>query len=163
MDFPKGFKFVNWRYSKPGDSSITGSRYKTEYSAKYDKDGVLVLEEVGKKDMYEFIQSFAESCDINMIMSRYAQGDTDVLQRVQGFYFDVSSVPDNMSELLNKLNHAESEFNKLPADFKELYGNDFARFICTFDPDQLSELVTGSDLPGVPVDSDEKEVKSNES
>lgn len=163
MDFPKGFKFVNWRYSKPGDSSIAGSRYKTEYSAKYDKDGVLVLEEVGKKDLYEYIQSFAESCDINVIMNRYAQGDTDVLQRVQGFYFDVSSVPDNMPELLNKLNHAESEFNKMPVEFKELYGNDFARFICTFDPDQLSQLVAGDGLPDVPVVDDQKEVKSDES
>lgn len=163
MDFPKGFKFVNWRYSKPGDPSISGSRYKTEYSAKYDENGVLVLEEVGKTDLYEYIQSFAESCDINMIMARYQAGDTDVLQRVQGFYFDVSNVPDNMPELLNKLNHAETEFNKMPADFKELYGNDFARFICTFDPDQLSQLVTGDDLPGVPDSDDQKEVISDES
>lgn len=159
MDFPKGFKFVNWRYAKPGDPSVTGSRYKTEYSAKFDENGVLVLEEVGKTDLYEYIQSFAESCDINTIMARYNAGDTDVLQRVQGFYFDVADMPDNMPEILNKLNHAENEFNKMPADFKEKYGNDFARFICTFDPSQLSELVAGDDLFGVPADSVEKEVK----
>lgn len=163
MVFPKGFKFLNWRFSKPGDSSISGSRYKTEYSAKFDDNGVLVLEEVGKKDIYEFIQSFAESCDINTILKRYESGDTDALQRVQGFYFDASNLPDNMSEVLNKLNHAETEFNKMPADFKEMYGNDFARFICTFDPDQLSSLVNVDDSNSVSFGDVEKEVKTDES
>lgn len=163
MIFPKGFKFVNWRYSKPGDNSIAGSRYKTEYSGKLDKDGVLVLEEVGKTDLYEYIQSFAESCDINSILKRYQNGETDVLSRVQGFYVDATNLPDNMSEVLNKLNFAEAEFNKMPTEFKEKYGNDFARFICTFDPAQLSELVSSGDMPGSPVDSVEKEVNVNES
>lgn len=163
MEFPKGFKFLNWRYSKPGDPSISGSRYKTEYSAKFDDNGVLVLEEVGKKDVYQYIQSFAESCDINTILRRYEAGDTDVLQRVQGFYFDASDLPDNMPEVLNKLNYAETEFNKMPAEFKEMYGNDFARFICTFDPNQLSSLVNGDDSDSVPVDNVEKEVNTDES
>lgn len=163
MEFPKGFKFMNWRYAKPGESSISGCRYKTEYSGKLDENGVLVLEEVGKKDVYQYIQSFAESCDINSIMKRYEAGDTDVLERVQGFYFDASDLPDNMPEVLNKLNYAEAEFNKMPSEFKEKYGNDFARFICTFDPSQLSELVASDGLPSVPVDPVEKEVIVNES
>lgn len=163
MVFPKGFKFANWRYAKPGDNSVAGSRYKTEYSGRLDKDGVLVLDEVGKTDLYEYIQSFAESCDINTIMKRYQNGETDILQRVQGFYVDATNLPDNMSEVLNKLNFAEAEFNKMPSDFKERYGNDFARFICTFDPSQLSDLVSSGDMPSVSVDTVEKEVIDNES
>lgn len=160
---PKNFKFCNWRYAEPSKpDTCVGSRYKTEYSAKLDDNGVLTLQEVGQSDNYEYIQSFAQSVDINTIMSRYKSGDTSVLERVQGFYFDTSNLPDNMPELLNKLNYAESEFSKLPAEFKEQYGNDFTRFICTFDPDQLSALVSRSGSAPVVSDSDPKEVKHDE-
>lgn len=135
------FKFQTWRqdvkhvYSEPGDP------IHIEYSGKYDDEGRLVIEPVGKRNIYEYIQSFAESVDINNIVKRFQAGDVDALKKVQGFYFDTTELPDNMADLLNKLNYAESEFEKLPAEFKQKFGNDFSRFICSFDPAQFMELV----------------------
>lgn len=130
-------KFKNWRYVSPSESSVVGTNMKTTYQGRFDDDGVLVLDKVGEEDFQEYIQSFAESVDINTIIAKYGAGDTSVLERVQGFYFDATSVPDNMAELLNKLNRAEEGFEKLPPEFKEKYGNDFNRFLCTFDPSDL--------------------------
>lgn len=135
------FKFKTWREDVKHVYSESGDPIKITYSGKYDDDGCLVIEEVGKDNIYEYIQSFAESVDINNIIKRFQAGDVSALEKVQGFYFDATSVPKNMADMLNKLNRAESEFEKLPASFKEKYGNDFARFICTFDPSVLTEIV----------------------
>lgn len=136
----EGKEFISWRENTAHKYSDAGDPVKLVYSGKYDKDGVLILEEVGKENLYDYIQSFAESVDINNIIQRFMLGDTEALRRVQGFYFDTTQVPDTMADLLNKLNKAETEFNKMPTDFKAQYGNDFAQFICQFDPRILVEM-----------------------
>lgn len=162
---PKGFVFKPWRYSKFDSPTNPGSPIKKVYSGRYDKNGDVVLDEVGEENVYETIQSYAAECDINNIIRRYMAGDVDVLSRVQGFYFDASELPDNMPEVLNKLNYAEEEFNKLPIDFKERYGNDFVKFLTTFDDSVFADLVGHSNAPSVPVDPQpiEKDGVSDES
>lgn len=144
---PKGFKFQPWRFTRFDSPTDPGSKVKKTYSGRYDKDGVLVLDYTGDVNVYDEIQSYAEQCDINNIMRRYMAGDSDVLSKVQGFYFDCTSLPDNMPELLNKFNYAQEEFEKLPADFKELYGNDFAQFICQFDPTVFNDMESSGSVP----------------
>lgn len=148
---PKGFKFTSWRYSKFDSPTDPGSPIKKTYSGRYDKNGVLVLDYTGDVNIYDEIQSYAAECDINNIMNRYMAGDTDVLSRVQGFYFDCTQLPDNMPDLLNKFNYAQEQFENLPADFKEQYGNDFAQFICTFDPSVFSDMDDVSSVSDAPV------------
>ena len=133
--------FQPWRKGRFRSPSEPGDRMKPIYTAKREDDGTLSLTETGKEDLYEYIQSHAQSVDINLIMQRYDAGDTDILERVQGFYFDTSEVPSNMADLLNKLSFAESQFEAMPASFKEIYGNDFGRFICTFDPSDFASAM----------------------
>lgn len=149
------FGFKSWRYSSEHFYSDSGDPIKIVYSGYYDDDGILVLEEIGRENLYEYIQSFRESVDINNILARYRNGDTDALQRVQGIYMDATSVPKNMADLLNKLNKAENEFNNLPVEIKQMYGNDFTQFICRFDV---------TDLMQKPVEKviEEKEVKDGQ-
>ena len=154
-------KFKTWRNGRFRSPSNTGDRVKITYTAKYADDGTLDLIATGKEDLYDYIQSFADSCDINTILKRFENGEVDVLNRVEGFFFDVSEVPANMADLLNKLNHAESEFDKMPVEFKEKYGYDFARFLCSFDPNDFVSSVVVPDEPIL--DPIEKEVKSDES
>lgn len=134
-------KFKTWREDVKRVNCSSGDPVRITYSGKYDDDGCLVVEEVGKENIYELIQSYAESVDINNILMRFQQGDTTALEKAQGFYADATAVPKNMADLLNKLNRAEAGFEKLPADFKEKYGNDFARFICSFDPSDFEEVL----------------------
>lgn len=136
--------FKTWREDHPRVYTCSGSPVKVTYSGRYDDDGNLVLDEVGKDNVYETIQSYAESVDINNVIRRFTAGDTSALEQVQGIYMDATKTPKNMADLLNKINIARDKFDKLSPDVKELYGNDFARFICTFDPLDLQSL---TDIP----------------
>jgi hypothetical protein len=62
--------------------SNAGSRIKQLYEARVDNQGHIDLVESGTEDLYDYIQSFKESCDINTIVKRFAAGDTDVLARL---------------------------------------------------------------------------------
>lgn len=137
MPTKKTLGFKTWREERRRVNSEPGSRIHEVLSGKYDKEGRLVLEKVGEEDVYDRIQSYAEMTDINNIMKRYQQGEEDVLERTQGIYMDATSLPENMADLLNKLNHAEDEFEKLPPEIKNKYGDDFAQFICQFQIEDL--------------------------
>lgn len=153
------FKFGTWRESEPFKGSCTGNPEKPEYMPFYDDNGYLKIKEIGKENVYDRIQSFASECDINMIIKRYQMGDVQALSKAQGIYIDASNTPENMADLLNKLNKAEAEFDKLPIEFKQKYGNDFIQFICQFDPRDLIAKVQENTL----IDSQAvKEVKKDE-
>lgn len=149
MPMPKDFKFKSWRFDRFDFPSEPGSRKKITYTPVFDKNGVLSLEATGEEDIYEYIQANADYCNLNIIMERVrATGDVSILNRVQGFYMDASELPDNWPEVINSVNALKDGFEKMPTDFKELYGNDFVRFAANFDPAQFSDLASGSGVPG---------------
>lgn len=135
------YSFKNWREAEYNAESEPGERYIPIYTSRFDDKGVLQIEEVAKDDLYAKIQSFKKECDINEIMKRYQMGDDTALMKAQGIYMDATGTPANMADLLNKLNKAEYEFAKLPPEVREKYGNDFARFICTFEPIEYAEVI----------------------
>lgn len=158
------FDFKPWRYKRfRSPSSEVGSRVKVKYSSKYDKDGNIVLVEVGTEDVYDYIQSFAASVDVNNIMQRFNSGDSSALLKVQGVYGDFSDVPDNWSDVLNVLNEGRLSFDRLPKDIKEQFGNDFYRYVSSGGI-VARDLVDLPDTPApvVPV-VDEKQVNADES
>ena len=106
-----------------------GSRVVTTFSPVYDQRGIWHLEETGKENRYLDIQSHADSCDINVIMARYRNGETDVLSRVQGFFGDVTNLPTNYIEVMNAKLKAEQLFNGLTPEIKEKYGNSVDQFM----------------------------------
>lgn len=59
--------------------SDPGSPEHITYAGHYDDKGRVVLEESGRENIYDFIQSHAESCDIHVLMKRYQNGDFDAL------------------------------------------------------------------------------------
>lgn len=158
------FDFKPWRYKRfRSPSSEVGSRVKVKYSSKYDKDGNIVLVEVGTEDVYDYIQSFAASVDINNIMQRFNGGDSSALLKVQGVYGDFSDVPDNWSDVLNVLNEGRLSFDRLPKDIKEQFGNDFYRYVSSGGI-VARDLVDLPDTPApvVPV-VDKEQVNADES
>lgn len=128
-----------------------GSRKKQEYQPVYDRAGVWHLEPTRESNLYLEIQSFAASCDINVIMARYRNGETDVLQRIQGFYGDISNIPTNYAELMNAKIQAESLFAGLAADVRAKYNNSVEQF--------MSEIGTKSGLEKLGVKFDETPIE----
>lgn len=111
----------------------SGSRFEPEYATHFDENGELIFEVVGQIDLYDRIQSHADSVDVNLILRRYSNGEIDALDRYKGFYADVSDLPDNYAELLNRINEAERFFNSLPAEEKDRFGNSFSVFLSQLD------------------------------
>lgn len=136
------------QYDKYDISSVTGSSEEPIYSAYYNEKGTLELEVVGVRDVYSEIQSHADSVDINKILKRFAMGETDVLEQVQGFYDDVSSMPKTYQEVLNCVIDAEQFFNKLPVEEKKKFNNSFSEFmVASGNPDFLSNFSADPQAP----------------
>lgn len=100
---------------------------------KFSADGNYDLVPAGEVSVYDEIQSHAESCDINILMKRYLNGDATALSRAQGTYFDASSMPRTYAEMLNLLLDAESVFNSLPVDERAKYAHSFETWLMTKD------------------------------
>lgn len=116
-----------------------GSRIKLVYSPRYSETGVLDLVVDGQEDLYDFIQSHKESTDIHVLLDRFANGETDVLQRMQGFYGDVSSMPKTYAEVLNAVIIGEETFARLPVDVKQRFDNSFAVWLSSMDKPDFAD------------------------
>lgn len=118
-----------------------GSPIHIMYSGKYDDKGRVVLEESGRENIYDQIQSHAESCDIHVLLKRYQNGDTAALSVAQGFYGDVLDFPKTYADALNHMNEMERQFMTLPPDIRERFGNSFSEFLAASgDADFLDRL-----------------------
>lgn len=104
-------------------------RFRSEVTAKGD----VTLIPDGEDNLYEYIQSFKESCDINNIVARFARGDVDALNRVQGTYFDAVGMPTTYAELLNTVIAGRELYDSLPLEVKEKFGFSFERWMSSLD------------------------------
>lgn len=106
-----------------------GSPVKVLYGGKYDANGRVVLEKKGEENLYDFIQSFRDSVDLNVILARFSNGDVDALNKAQGFYADVTEFPKNMADALNRINQAEEMFKALPLETRQKFDCSFEQFL----------------------------------
>lgn len=121
--------------------SDPGSPDHITYAGHYDEKGRVVLEESGRENIYDFIQSHAESCDIHVLMKRYQNGDINALSKKQGFYGDFLDFPKTYAEALNHMNEMERQFMALPVETREKFGNSFTEFLAaSAEPDFLERL-----------------------
>lgn len=131
--------------------SNVGSPIRTTYSASYDDKGRIRLEESGTENLYDYIQSFAESCDIHVLLKRFSNGETDVLSRVQGFYADVTELPQTYADMLNRLNEGEAFFKELPVDVRSKFGHSYSEFLASIGTPEFFDAF-GMSKPETPDD-----------
>ncbi len=121
--------------------SHPGNPIKQLYSGSYNERGQVELKEDGTEDLYAFIQSFAESTDIHAILRRYQNGEVDVLEKVQGFYGDITEMPHTYAEALQRIADSEKVFMSLPVDVRAKFGHSFSEFLAASqDADFLDRL-----------------------
>lgn len=113
--------------------SNVGDRIKQLYEARVDNNGAIDLVEAGRENLYDYIQSFKESCDINTIVKRFAAGDTDVLARRQATYGDFTQLPGTYAELLNTVIQGENYFNSLPLETRAKFNHSFREWMASLD------------------------------
>ncbi len=121
--------------------SNPGNPIKQLYTGSYNERGQVVLKEDGTEDIYAFIQSFAESTDIYSILKRYQNGEVDVLEKVQGFYGDITEMPHTYAEALQRISDSEKVFMSLPVEVRAKFGHSFSEFLAASqDADFLDRL-----------------------
>lgn len=106
-----------------------GSPVKVLYGGKLDANGRVVLEKKGEENLYDYIQSFRDSVDLNVILARFSNGDVEALNKAQGFYADVTDFPKNMADALNRINQAEEMFKALPLEIRQKFDCSFEQFL----------------------------------
>lgn len=67
-------------------------------------------------------QQFAQDADANYIMAKYLKTGVDPFVRKQGFYADVSQVPD-LSQALQIVTQAQTAFDSLDSEVRARFGN----------------------------------------
>lgn len=92
-------------------------------------DGVRCLVQTGKENLKDFIEASKSETLISNIIKRFELGDTSVLQRVQGFYGDFTSMPSNLAEAQNLLIRLNNQFDSLPVDIKNKFDYSFDKFV----------------------------------
>lgn len=121
--------------------SNPGNSVKQLYSGTYNERGQVELKEDGTEDLYAFIQSFAESTDIHSILKRYQNGEVDVLEKVQGFYGDITEMPHTYAEALQRIADSEKVFMSLPVDVRAKFGHSFSQFLAASQEEDFLDLL----------------------
>lgn len=152
---------------RPCKVAPAGSRFAEDISLKYDERGNRIFYSKGKIDLYEKIQSFKDECNLELIVARCtASGDFSPLQRVQGFYADVSKMPKNLAEVYSSVSTAQRIFSQLPQDVASKFSN-FEDFLSSIGDEKRLAKIFGVD-PSTKSSADissakisDKEVKSD--
>lgn len=128
--------------------SEAGDEYKIEYKLVIDDDGIERIEPCGQTNLKAEIQSHAASVDLNIIISRYMQGDETALERAQAFYADVSALPKTMIEIMNLNKEGMAIFDSMKPEVRELFDNNYLNFVDNPEKlkDYLSSLEQKSDV-----------------
>lgn len=117
---------MNERYVHRNDSRRpcpTGERKRGIYQRKRETGKAPTLVKVGETDLQDYIQSFADECDVNRIVERYTNGDASVLQRVQGVYSDVAGVPTDLTTAFETVSAARAYYESLPEAARREFGS----------------------------------------
>lgn len=122
-------KFATQYDKRSFPASCAGSPVKSVFTGHYDEKGRVVLEETGKLNLYDEIQSHAQSVDLHTLLKRFTNGDPNALSSRQGIFADVTEMPKTYAEFLNKMITLENGFNGLPAEIKQKFGNSFEQFL----------------------------------
>lgn len=141
--------------------SSSGSPVKLIFTPAFE-DGEIVLNETGKFDISEFINSYADSTDMSFILARLAAGDSSVLNVSQGFFGDASILSHDHRAALDTVISAQTYFDNLPKETRDKFNDSFVEWIQSAGtPEWVSRMVTNP-ASSAPDNSTESEVKPDE-
>ncbi len=94
------------------EPTCSGDRYHVDYQPVIE-DGCIQLVEAGRTDIQAVIDSYADSCDMSLILQRLSIGDTSVLTAKTPMFGDFTAMPSTLSGILNLKLEAQHIFDKL--------------------------------------------------
>lgn len=125
--------------SEKAQSTPAGSKVVTEHRETINADGRRELVKDREVNIYEMIQASAESCEIQNILRRAAEGDTGVLNIVNGQYIDVTGAPSSLAEAQQFVIRAKDEFDKLPKEIRYQFENNAEMYVAEYGTEAWAE------------------------
>lgn len=116
--------FLPYGEKRPRKYSCAGNKTEPHYVERYTETGHPYLVKDGETDIVAIIQSHKEECDINLMLQRYAAGDTSVM-RNDARYIDTSELPTTIHGFFNMMAAQREKFDALPIDIKQKFDNSF--------------------------------------
>ncbi len=104
------------------EPSCSGDRYHIDYQPIIE-DGCIQLVECGRTDIQAFIDSYADSCDMSLILQRLSIGDTSVLNSKTPMFGDFSGFPSTLAGILNLKLEAQRVFDKLDPAVRDQFAD----------------------------------------
>lgn len=149
----------NWANRPTSAKSTAGTGKEPEYAYRYKENGKRELYKTGETDVYTKIQSYKDETDITNIIRR-ATYDPQALGSInwmtQAQTVDLTDMPDNYHEMMNRITAVEQQFAKLPAEIKEKFDNSASMYISEYGTEAWANKV------GYKREEPEKEVVTNE-
>lgn len=124
-----------------------GEAVEDNYAVHYDKNGVRHLRKDGKINTFDEIQSHRESCDVEVILKRYAHGDFSVLDRGDPQYLDTTQFPSSFAEWFEQGEKAKRYFLSLAPEVRAQFNNSFEQFLTAEVPAKFEVKEVKSDEP----------------
>lgn len=137
MEFRKAFD------RNIGGACPSGEKIVPTYSLVVDKEtGKTDLKATGKTNMYDFIQSSLNETLVYNVIERYNAGDVTALDKVSGFFGDVTTFPKNLAEAQQLLINAKKTFDSLPLEVRAKYNHSVSEFLSSVEKEANSAAVS---------------------
>lgn len=124
---------------------------------------VPIYKKVGKINVQEQIQSYADEVDIYKILERFAAtGDESIINKNPGFYYDISNIPTNFNDFQHMLLDSSKNLDLFSKDMKEklLNGEDISNDLMESEVKRIAKEHYNLDFDN-PVINDNKESESD--
>lgn len=128
-----------------------------------DEDGQWILKEINKVKISDYINSFVDSCDMQIILQKLKEGDTSVLHQRSAFYGDAVNVPHTPMEALTIMKDSKLAYDRLSDDVKAKFNNDFQRWFSTVATVDWFDKMGMLDKKEVPTDVQKEKAAAAES
>lgn len=110
-----------------------GDRFVIEYEPTVEPNGRITIHPVGKKDLFQEIQSWRDQTDMHYVLQQMALGQYP--QRDSVMYGDFTEAPENMQQAMQMMINAEIAFYQLPLEVRKQFDNDYKQWMMSAQTD----------------------------
>lgn len=111
-----------------------------------DEDGQVQFGVVSEENIYDKIQSYADSCDMDFVKQMILDGECPAPAVPDEAFFDTTVFPDSLVDAMNGIKSAARSFLSLPLELREKYNNNVYEFAKKFDFSILQKKEVSEDV-----------------
>lgn len=111
-----------------------------------DDNGDVQFGQVSEENIYDKIQSYADSCDMDFVKQMILDGECPAPAISDDAFFDTTVFPDNLIDAMDGIKSASIAFNSLPFELRKKYNNNVYEFAKKFDFSILQKKEINEDV-----------------